>query len=275
MSLHLAVVVASLELEKTKPYWESWAKKAKNYKDPHGLGMFSTVVVLPEGKEREWRGLDSTFEATVVTGGIVGVLPAFVAGVRKAAAMGADLIACFHDDLRIDEEGWDEKVIAHFESHPRTGLAGFFGARSLGAGDIYQTPYNPMQLARGGTMQNMENGEMHGERVLEPRRAVCFDGFSQIGRAGLMVRLYGRLEELGIIHHCYDSALGAMSIREGWENWYLPIACHHAGGTTAVGSAAYNEWAKKKDKDGDQGFWSASHRILYEDLRNCLPLWVS
>lgn len=240
MNLH--VVTCSLDKEKTKPFWGSWAKRQKG---------------------------DVTYHHVE---GVMGVVPAFSLGVRAAAAAGAGIIACFHDDLRIDEDGWDLRVEHWFRVQPRCGLAGFFGAKGLGASDIYASPYSPMQLARGGCGSNMLEAEQHGERWVVPTRVACFDGFSQIGRAPLMVKMYERLEALKIIHHGYDSAMGAMSIREGWENWMLPIKCHHQGGVTAVGSAEYAKWAK--EKGGDQGIWNQSHATLYEELRDVLPLFI-
>lgn len=243
--MKLAIVTATLEPAKTQKYWMSWQKQA--------TGLLEIHMVRD----------------------VFGVVPAFKRGVDSAVEAGADVIACFHDDLRIDTPGWDHIVTSWFETHPLCGLAGFFGARSLGAGDIYQTPYNPMQLARGGCGSNMEEAEKHGERWTSPRKVVCFDGFSQIGRAEVLQPAFDRLTELGIVHHFYDSAIGAMAARAGWEAWYLPIACHHAGGVTAVGNRAYNEWAKQQKKDGDQGFWEEAHRLGYEELRDVLPLWVS
>jgi hypothetical protein len=245
MSTKLCIVSASLDPERTREFWSSWpAKAASPIEIFHVIGEF-------------------------------GVVAAFSKGVKLAVARRFDIIACFHDDLRIDEPGWDRKVVEWFEGHPRCGLVGFGGARSLGAGDIYTAPYSPKQLARGGFMSNMTDAERHGERILEPRRAVCFDGFSQIGRASLLSKLWSEVESWGIRHHLYDSILGALTAREGWETWYLPIACHHAGGQTRLGSAAYAEWAKQQHEKGDRGFWEESHRVGYEKLRDVLPLSVS
>ena len=258
--MKMIVVSASLSPEKTFDFWSSWWKRSGQ---PIKWEM---VWVHPHAMAGQGRATQ------VVTGGIVGVVPAFAAGVRKAKEMGADIIACFHDDLRIDEDGWDTQVVKLFAEKPRCGLAGFFGAKSLGASDIYASDYSPMQLARGECGSNMLEAEKHGERWVVPTRVACFDGFSQIGRADFMVKAYDKLEKLGVIHHAYDSAIGAMAIRDGYECWMLPIKCHHAGGMTAVGSAEYNEWAKKKG--GDQEIWKKSHQILYEELRDVLPLSV-
>lgn len=270
--MKLAIVTASLDPEKTQEYWGSWAERAEEHVTlfmAHPTAKFSIPY-------------DSVVAETAVvivpTRRIVGVIPAFMAGIRAARiggyAVGYDIIACLHDDLRIDEPAWDRRVVRFFETHPRCGMVGFSGASGLGDPDIYEKPYAPHQLARRDFFSNMSDAEKHGRRELQPRRAACFDGFSQIGRASLLLKLFERLTALGVVHHMYDSALGAMSIRDGWENWYLPISCHHAGGMTAVGSGAYNEWAKTQRTDGDQGFWEESHRILYEELRDVLPVVV-
>lgn len=243
-SVKLHVVTASVDPEKTRHLWESWDKLRRgNYVLHH-----------------------------VINKEPVGVVPAFAVGVREAAADGADLIACFHDDLEILREGWDQEITYHFERTPKCGLACFSGAEGLGAEDIYRSAYSPYQLARQGFFSNMVDAESHGRREGYKRRSAGGDGFSQIGRTEFFVQAWNTLESAGIKHHLYDTILGALAWQAGWECWYLPISCRHAGGMTAVGSAAYQEWAK--NFGGDQGIWDTSHKIGYELLRNVLPIRV-
>lgn len=202
-----------------------------------------------------------------------------------------EVIACFHDDLQILEPAWDAKVLRHFDRQPACGLAGFGGAIGLGSDLIYQTPYDPMQLARIGFRSNLRDAEQHGVRSLLPERVAALDGFSQIGRRafwegsirrGSIIqpplddaqRPWTVLDRLGVRHHFYDGALGCLSARQGWETWYLPVAAHHFGGRTAVGDAGYQEWAKTQTPEGDHGFWTQAHRLCYEEFRDQLPLRV-
>jgi hypothetical protein len=60
-------------------------------------------------------------------------------------------------------------------------LVGFGGGLGLGAADIYQTPYDPMQLARVGFISNMKDAELHGARTTSYQPIAVLDGFSQIG----------------------------------------------------------------------------------------------
>jgi hypothetical protein len=210
----------------------------------------------------------------------LGVVPAFCLGLHAVIhrAQPQDIIALLHDDVEIFEQDWDLKVLEHFDSHPQTCLAGFFGATGLGAPDIYKTPYDPMQLARMDCWSNMDDAEAHGQRSETPRRAVCFDGFSQIMTVELAKYITLQLEHSKLTHHAFDSAIGALAARfcrdrgYEYEAWMIPIRCHHAGGQTAVGDPGYQAWAKARIEKGDQGFWEESHRYFYEELRDILPL---
>ncbi len=228
----------------------------------------------------------------LIVGDYLGVVPAFCLGLHivvNRAAPG-DIIACLHDDVEILEQDWDRKVLEHFDLHPATCLAGFFGATGLGAADIYKTPYDPMQLARMDCWSNMDDAEAHGQRTSLPKRVVCLDGFSQIMSVDFAKFALQWLDNSGITHHFYDGILGCLAARwarqaqwltdddavpsgvRGGEVWMIPIRCHHAGGQTAVGDPGYQAWAKAKTEKGDQGFWEEAHRIGYECFRDVLPL---
>lgn len=145
---------------------------------------------------------------------ILGVVPAFAIGVQRALEDGADIIACLHDDLLIQQYAWDLTVKHFFYAHPRCGLVGFGGGTGLGAGDIYQTPYNPMQLARQDFVSNMQDAEAHGRRGLVPERVACLDGFSQIGRREFW-RGFGADRPNVICPTCKSTGFGASAWKAG------------------------------------------------------------
>lgn len=226
-------------------------------------------------------------------GDYLGTVRAFRQGVDALLAQEeVEVIACLHDDLEIIEVGWDQRVLRHFDRQPSCGLAGFGGAIGLGDDDLYQKPYAPVQLARRGFRSNLVDAEQHGVRSLFPERVACLDGFSQVGRREFWegyVRDLGKkpedrvareqrpwtyLDKLGVVHHFYDGMLGCLAARYGWETWYLPIACRHYGGQTAVGDPGYQAWARTRQALGDHGFWEAAHAIGYEVFRDVLPLRV-
>ena len=278
--MKLAVVTASVDPDATRQFWGSWRQRAHLPWDlvmvhnaPGAGSGTSEVPVHSHVEEGHTYPGGSFIWAKYDT--VMGPVPSFWAGISQAAMRGADIIACLHDDLRIDEDGWDAKVVQFFYDHPQAGLLGFGGAKGFGEEGIYQHPYDKMDLVRKDFVSNMEGAEAHGRRVTEPTQVACLDGFSQIGRMAPMVRWFRHLKNLGVVHHAYDSALGAYFHADHYEAWMLPIQCHHAGGRTAVLSKAYHEWlAARRSSDATEH--EVAHRILYEDLRGygVLPLRV-
>jgi len=218
----------------------------------------------------------------------LGSVPAMNVAMQAARGLygqRAEVVVALHDDVEIDQEGWDAEVLNHFALHPQCGLAGFSGALGLGSDDIYSAPYSPMQLARRDFRSNLREAESHGIRSITPHRVICHDGFSLIGRASWW--LWGKkgsgraqstpwdvLVAAKYVHHAYDGALGLLAHQAGWESWYIPVACHHLGGRTAVANTAYIEWAMTQEPGGDAGFWNLSHLKLYDLGRGILPLRV-
>jgi hypothetical protein len=202
-----------------------------------------------------------------------GVVPAFAKGVADAFREGAEAVICLHDDVEILDADWDLVVMDALDHGVK--FAGFGGAPLLGSADLYHTPYNPMQLARGGFVSNMRDAEAHGKRSRKPVPCVVFDGFCQIGTKDWFGKAWEWLAHSGITHHAYDAALGALAARAGVQpGLMLPIACHHYGGRTAVGSTEYQQWARTQDPEGDHGFWVHAHKIVYEEFRHVLPISV-
>jgi len=278
----LAIVTATTNIERARPCIESWRAQAK--------GPLLIVVVRNGHDQTTTRSRD--FDIVVNHTEYLGSVPAFQRGVNLLLefAEPPTIIACLHDDFEIRERDWDQKVLRHFERRPECGLAGFGGAVGLGADQIYQTPYDPMQLARVGFRSNLQDAEAHGLRSLLSEQVACLDGFSQVGRRefwdgwrrqrdlvgdtirGPRIRPWDALVALGIVHHLYDSLLGCLAKRAGWETWYLPLRGQHYGGRTAVGDAGYGDWAKTQLPEGDHGFWEAAHRAGYEEFRAELPI---
>lgn len=295
MSCPLALVIATIDLERSAGCRFSWAGAAQ---DP--IAMYTVASGVPDADNR-WMPLQvsarSGMRHLYTSTALLGVIPAYALGVQKALEEGAEIIACLHDDLRCDgtEPPWDQAVLEHFAQHPQCGLLGFGGALGLGDDDIYQVPYNPMQLARKTFGSNMRHAEAHGQRWTEKRRVSCLDGFSLIGRRefwqGFLAptpppgipewdnsgpgeylgqprvypNLFQRMAAAGLVHHCYDSLLGCYAVRlGGWEVWFLPIPVHHLGGQTAVADSRYLDWAIESapsclDQKGDVARGDAAH----------------
>jgi hypothetical protein len=276
----LAIVTCSTNLERARPCIESWLRHAA---EPPVI-----FLILNGGPQVRAVEILGTQVAWAHYPEYLGSVKAFRLGVDAALQSSAGIIACLHDDFEILEPEWDLRLIRAFRQHPAMGLAGFGGAIGLGAEGMYQRPYDPMSLARIGFRSNLVDAEVHGVRSLLSEQVACLDGFSQIGRRAFWegrlmhddpkehqaLRPWQILEDLGIVHHLYDSLLGAIAARHGWETWYLPLRAKHHGGQTAVGDPGYQSWAKTQQPGGDQRFWELAHQIGYEAFRDVLPLRV-
>lgn len=220
---------------------------------------------------KSWEACAAYTLPTYIVKGHMGVVPAFAEGVAEAFADGAEAVCCLHDDVLIEQPNWDLAV--QYELDHGCKFAGFGGGTSLGADDIYKVPYNPMQLARGGFVSNMQDAEAHGRRSEKVEPCVVFDGFCQIGTKDWFEAAWEWLGKSGIVHHAYDAALGCLAARAKVQpGMMIPVKCHHYGGRTAVGSREYHQWADQQVEGGDQSFWHAAHRIVYDEFRAELPL---
>lgn len=274
--MKLAVVTASVDPTSTRPYWQSWWETSVNPfdcywtfnpSDPKDLGGFMGWFMERAAKLNG----DPTIHIAMQNG-IGGVVPMFAKGVKAAWEAGAELIACLHDDVKIETTGWDVLVKGFFDKHPKCILAGFGGAKWLGQPNMYEIPYDPMTLARHHFISNMVGGEVHGSLSTSPEKVVVLDGFSLIGRAEFFHKAWEWLHRSGIIHHAYDAAMGCLAARERGEVWMLPVKVHHHGGMTAVGNAKYQEWAMTQHPRGDAAFWEMAHHIVYNEFKDVLPL---
>ena len=287
--MRLAVVTGTLDIDRAYPAIDSWLRYLTC-----PVSLYVVVQAQRPEAPRVWEQGNTRGPCWWYgTSSILGVVPAFAIGVQKALEDGADIIACLHDDLLIEQDGWDLACVEVMRMRPQVGLVGFGGGTGLGAADIYQTPYSPMQLARQDFVSNMRDAEVHGRRSQLAERVACLDGFSQIGRrefwAGVpfgkpwdpVENLFGQMQSWGVIHHFYDGMLGCFAKRLGWEVWMLPIQVRHLGGQTAVGDARYQQWARLQgDKwdgltegtTGDAGFWHRAHEIGYREFKDVLPI---
>ncbi len=274
--MKLCVVSASTDLERAWPCIKSW-------------GDVETILVLNGDHAVDSPRIQSSRHTILLRQEYLGTVPAFKAGVDYTLEhTDADIIACLHDDLIIQDPLWGDKVIRRFTQHPEIGLLGFGGAIGLGDADLYQKPYQPQQLARIGFRSNLQDAEVHGIRSLLAERVAVLDGFSQVGRRAFWeghslntriahpepFRPWHVLADLGIVHHFQDGALACVAARYNWAVWYEPIRCQHLGGQTAVGDEGYQRWAQQQVEGGDHGFWQHAHKTAYAAFKDVLPLRI-
>lgn len=273
----LAVVTASLlgtASENWERYWRSWRRletrgEGRPYRlihvqSPFPRGSLVEPFASPEEDYPE-------HAETVLSERLASPVEALILGVTQGIGRGCDPIAVFHDDLQLLEEGWNQRLVEAFRVHPRAGLIGYGGGLGLGDPEIYSKPYSPYDLARRGFVSNMRDAEAHGTRITTQRQVACLDGFSLVGSVAFWLHALRWLKKLGVRHHGYDSGLGALAHRLRMEVWVVPEACHHAGGATAVGNPRWEEHLARVGSS-DRAEWERSHKEIYEDLRDVLPI---
>jgi hypothetical protein len=257
----LGIVTATIDRKRANPCLQSWLQHASEE-------VPMTVVVN-----------DSGYQGTV---------RAFQRGVEKHFQQyGPEVIACFHDDLVILEDDWDEKVVRFLRKNPSVGLIGFSGWTTVGSASLYKAPYDARQLQPSGRVTSLLGDK--GRKLNAPGRVACLDGCAQIGhrafwqgfteaewrtretRRKVFTRPWAVLAERRFHHHFVDRALGCLARRWGWDVYVVPVRARHLGGQT-TGHASYQQWAATQIDGGDRGFREAAHRIGYETFRDVLPL---
>jgi len=252
----LGVVTATVNKQRAAPCIASWKQ--------HAAASFPLVVV-----ENGQNGDD-----------YLGVVSAFRVGVQQLLREhDCDVVACFHDDLVILDKDWDQIVEGCLAKHPDIGLVSFDGFTAVGDDTLYRGPYNPDQLVRCPVA---DQGE--AQPIVAPA------DFALIGRRGFWCgfteaevrtrasrrhshpRPWAVIDDLGILDHFYDVALGCLARRGGWQVWCLPVRYRHLTGQTTLHDPGYVAWANEEIQGGDRGFWEAAHRIGYEAYKDVLPL---
>lgn len=193
----------------------------------------------------------------------LGVVGSYERMYRSSPNYGADVLAYVHDDLIIHEQDWGLRVLAEFED-PKVGIVGFGGAIRHGSLDLYKVPYRLQDLARFGYMSNVDDAEVHGERMEGSREVAVLDGFALCIRRSLLDRVGGWSTLIG---HCdfygYDYAACGLARRLGYSIRVVGVRCHHLGGRTSTGVAAQAMTG--------QDAYDKAHRWFYEEFRDVMP----
>lgn len=185
-------------------------------------------------------------------------LPKAMNQARKVST--ADYILFTHTDVEMFEKGWDTKIKRILEGLGSVGVAGFFGAKGLGTGDIYKTPYYMQQLVRTNPIAGDRcrmNPNVHGHYQFYNEIEACtvLDGFALIVKNGL--KFWDKSP-----HHNYDNDICLESIDQGLQNIVINMDVIHYGGRTDVNE----DWATGFGKS-KADIHAESHIPLYEKWR--------
>ena len=291
------------ELSVVIPTWEMRRALARcaemmQLETPQFYGFVGYVIVVPQVENLaigEWvNGLDPEDAAirVIETKEYLSPVEAMAIAGADLLTREADLIAFIHDDVIIEQQGWEQVVLEHFAAHPKCGLAGFGGGVGFAHEDIYKVPYDYRQLARMGFVSNMREAESHGRRATESQRVAALDGFALVcsssffwnagrqaaspalGPGGSYNAWRACLDD-GIQFHMYDAWISCRAAELQYETWMLPVACHHQGGQTSVTrQAEYAQVVARLGYASADELYAKGHQRVYERFAGLLPLRV-
>jgi hypothetical protein len=168
------------------------------------------------------------------------------------------ILAYLHDDLLLHEPNWDQRVLREF-TDPTVGAVGFGGAARFGHPQIYQLPYELMQLARFEFQSNMRNAEDHGIRFTGARDVAILDGFAMFIRREVLDRAGGWPVGTPVNYYMNDNWLACQLHRQGLRTRLVGVDCDHLSGKTSSITGLTDDHA-------------AVHRWFYDEFRDCLPI---
>lgn len=241
------------------------------------LCMFCPSTGGHEGNVASWQRTSREHWPCVIDQTVSGEGAGYLAKVEKfRTGLGkrADIHAILHSDLTIHEPGWDKRVLAEFEDS-RVGIVSFCGATRHGTDDIYRTPYDYKQLARGGFISNLSDAEAHGTRNTGTADVAVVDSFSLIVRRSFLDRCGGWPVHTYPSSHVSDYWACLMCHRLGYRIRFVGVACSHtSGGVRGDGTFDYPAWARTTRWGSDEEMHRVGHRLIAEEFKDILPVVI-
>lgn len=171
-----------------------------------------------------------------------------------------DIIALLHDDLLINEMGWDVRVLEQFRD-ATVGMVGFAGSLGHGTPNLYTSPYHLPNLARQNFMSNMRDAEKHGARFTGARDVSVLDGMALFIRRPILDRVDGWKKAVPYGYYLYSEWICCEARRQGYRIRLVGVQVDHLGGRSSGHIAASPTYEE-------------AHRYLWENNRDMLPYRV-
>ena len=172
-----------------------------------------------------------------------------------------NILGFVHDDTKIYEHGWDQRVLAEFDD-PQVGLVGFGGAPGFCHPNLRPDNYSQGAMGRIGFRSNMRNAEVHGSRMTGAENAMILDGFAMFVRREVLEKAGGWPVETPISYFMYDAWLCCVVRELGYKIRIVGVDCDHLGGR----STGMNPNLKPNSEE--------AHRYVYERFQQILPAMV-
>lgn len=212
-----------------------------------------------------------------------GVLATFKQGYSLATG---DVICFIHNDVLIQEKGWDVKVWQAFEQHPQLGLAGLFGAVGVGNnGGRVRSQSKMLGVEWGKCDCHDVAWKHHSEYIDGLSPATILDGVGMFFTRDALKALTetDMFDDWRAPHHFYDRIMPLKLIDKGFKVASLGIGFDHWSGATANSSQTYNDLALKWAQDNgayvdwlnpDQMVYNAAEVQFFEEFGHRIPCSV-
>jgi len=246
------------------------------------------IVLIDNGSEKSYKDeadaiLKDLNLVYVFNNKNIGVLPTFKQGLEKSSG---EIVCFMHNDVLLQERGWDEKVAGVFADNERLGLAGLFGAVGVGDNGGRIRSMSKMQGAEWGICACHEFAWQHHSEYLDGMHpATILDGVGMFFRREALEDLVNSdmFADWRAPHHFYDRIMPLKLVDKGWKVATIGIGFDHWSGATANSSTVYNdtatEWLKSQDKyeEGrpvDQQVYDIAEQQFFAEFRHRLPCTV-
>lgn len=211
-----------------------------------------------------------------------GVLETFRQGQMYATG---DIICFIHNDVLIQEHGWNVKVREAFESNPQLGLGGLFGA--VGVGN------NGGRIRSQSNMRGDEWGKCECHSVAWQHHSEFCDTISPATILDGVGMFFSRqaLHDLATTdifadwrapHHFYDRIIPLKLIDKGYKIATIGVGFDHYSGATANSSDKWRSTARRWLEDHhlpvsdapDQDVYNEAERQFFKEFGHRLPATV-
>ena len=212
-----------------------------------------------------------------------GVLATFKQGLELSTG---DVICFIHNDVLIQEQGWDIKVSDVFASVHDLGLAGLFGAVGVGNnGGRIRSQSKMLGLEWGACECHDVAWKHHSEYLDGLSPATILDGVGMFfSRKALTDLTYTDMfDDWRAPHHFYDRTIPLKLIDRGYKIATIGIGFDHFSGQTANSSTTYFDTGKKwlesqskydPSKPVDQQIYNIAEEQFFSEFGNRLPATV-
>ena len=220
-----------------------------------------------------------TLRVIIPPGGNLGVYPVYKFGMENTTG---DIVLFIHNDLMIDEDGFDIFVKYLFATKDKLGLLGFVGSDEINehGGKGYGTTSNFEAKTYTYKDKSWTGGDalIYGSRYDGFTNAVILDGLAMAFRR----KAYEKIDYRPKFppNHFHDRLVPCQILEAGYTVGVLGIACDHMDAQTRTNEKKYQSivqgWCEKNNTQkfmDDSGNVSWEYTIHFEAQRQFLKEW--